>query len=91
MRQESNSSLFTLFILLVFMIGAAVTAFLWIVNATGEQGEATFASLLAIDLMCFAIILYAYRVGRAGKPPRVVWLAAGTASLALIIAVRLFV
>ena len=61
-------------VLVLLVLQAVVTGFLYTLNPTARGGQATFATFLGIDLLAFAVVSYVYRTGRVGMPLKRGWI-----------------
>jgi hypothetical protein len=63
--------------ILLLVLQAVATIFLWTLDDLNEISEDTFALFLAIDLMSFAIISYIYRKEKEMVMPNRAWILVG--------------
>jgi hypothetical protein len=64
-------------IILLLLLQAVTTVFLWTLDALNEISEGIFALFLAADLVAFAMISYLYRHDKEGIDLSRIWLAIG--------------
>jgi RsiW-degrading membrane proteinase PrsW (M82 family) len=72
-------------IVLLLVLQAASTIFLWTLDDLNEISEVIFALFLAIDLVSFAMISYTYRKEKQVEPPNKTWLIIGSALIAVLL------
>ena len=75
---------------LFILLEIVSVSFLWTLNPVSGQGETTFALLLALDLVAFAMISYVYRVNKSGDGISRGPLIAGCCFALLLLVVGLF-
>jgi O-antigen/teichoic acid export membrane protein len=73
--------------ILLLLLQAVATIFLWTLDALNEISEGIFALFLAANLVSFAMISYLYRHEKEAMNPSRLWLAIG----GILIVVFLFV
>ncbi len=73
---------YTLVILLLLVLKADVTGFLIWLSFTSNPSEDTFALLLTVDLVAFAMITYIYRTEKLQSLPNRAWIIVGSAIIA---------
>jgi RsiW-degrading membrane proteinase PrsW (M82 family) len=75
---------------LLLVLQAASTVFLWTLDDLNEISEGIFALFLAIDLVSFAMISYSYRKDRELEAPNKAWLLVGCALIVILLFSSLF-
>jgi hypothetical protein len=76
--------LYSRVIILLLILQADVTGFLIALSFASTVNQNTFALLLTIDLIAFAMTTYIYRTERIQALPNRVWLIVGTAVIAVV-------
>jgi RsiW-degrading membrane proteinase PrsW (M82 family) len=71
--------LYSRVILLLLILQADVTGFLVWLSFASNPSEDTFALLLTIDLVAFAMMTYIYRTEKLNALPSKVWVVVGSA------------
>ena len=59
--------------------------FLWTLDATNVVSEVKFAVFLAVDLLSFAMVAYAYRKLKAGQLLSHIWILLGSLGLVVLL------
>ncbi len=77
--------LYSRVIILLLILQADVTGFLVALSFASNVNQNTFALLLGIDLIAFAMTTYIYRTERIQGLPNRVWLIVGSAAIAIIL------
>ncbi len=77
-------------VLLLLILQALATSFLWTLDPTGRGAQATFATMLGVDLVAFAAISYLYRGEKTGESPSRAWLTVGLVVTAILLVSGLF-
>lgn len=77
-------------IVLLLVLQAAATIFLWTLDDLNEISEGTFAVFLAIDLVSFAVISYTYRKEKVMESPNKTWLLVGCVLIVILLFSSLF-
>ena len=78
--------LYSRVILLLLILQADVTGFLVWLSFASSVSQNTFALLLCIDLIAFAMVTYVYRIERMQMHPNKIWIILGC----LVIAAAFF-
>jgi hypothetical protein len=76
--------LYSRIIVLLLILQADVTGFLVALSFATGVNQNTFALLLTVDLIAFAMTTYVYRTERIQELPNRVWLIVGSAVIALV-------
>jgi len=76
--------LYSRIVLLLLILQADVTGFLIALSFTTNVNQNTFALLLMIDLIAFAMTTYIYRTERLHALPSRVWLIVGSVVIATV-------
>jgi hypothetical protein len=76
--------LYSRVIILLLTLQADVTGFLIALSFASNVNQNTFALLLTIDLIAFAMTTYIYRTERIQAVPNRVWLIVGSAVIAVV-------
>ncbi len=71
--------LYSRVILLLLILQADVTGFLIVLSFSSNVNQNTFALLLTIDLVAFAMMTYIYRTEKLQALPRRLWIIVGSA------------
>ncbi len=74
--------LYSRIIILLLILQADVTGFLVSLSLASNVNQNTFALLLTIDLIAFAMTTYIYRTERRQELPKRSWIIAGSAVIA---------
>jgi hypothetical protein len=77
-------NLYSRIIVLLLILQADVTGFLIVLSFASNVNQNTFALLLTIDLIGFAMTTYIYRTERTQTLPNRVWLIVGSAVIAAV-------
>jgi 4-hydroxybenzoate polyprenyltransferase len=77
-------------IVLLLILQGVTAVLLWTLDALNEVSEGTFALILAVDMISFAMISYVYRHDKESEPPSRGWLAVGSV-LVLVLLFSTFV
>ncbi len=72
-------------VILLLLLQAVTTLFLWTLDALNEISEGVFALFLAADLVAFAMISYLYRHEREDVNPSRTWIAVGGALIVVLL------
>jgi len=75
---------------LLLCVQVISTLFLWTLDAADLVSEAKFAIFLAIDLLCFALVAYVYRMSKSGQVISRVWMLVGSFGLVVLLFSGLF-
>ncbi len=70
---------YSLVVLLLLILQADVTGFLIVLSFGSSIGQNTFALLLTVDLLAFAMMTYVYRTEKLEMLPSKVWIVVGSA------------
>ena len=76
--------LYSRIIILLLILQADVTGFLIALSFATNVNQNTFALLLTIDLIAFAMTTYIYRTERTQALPNRVWLIVGSAIITVV-------
>lgn len=76
--------LYSRIIILLLVLQADVTGFLIALSFSTNVDQNTFALLLTVDLIAFAMTTYIYRTERTQALPNRVWLIVGSAVIAIV-------
>jgi hypothetical protein len=76
--------LYSRVIILLLILQADVTGFLIALSFATSVNQNTFALLLTIDLIAFAMMTYIYRTERIQALPNRIWLMVGSAIIAVV-------
>jgi len=76
--------LYSLIVILLLILQADVTGFLIFLSFESTVSENTFALLLTVDLIAFAMMTYVYRREKLHALPSRVWLILGSAVIASV-------
>jgi hypothetical protein len=76
--------LYSRVIILLLILQADVTGFLVALSFATSVNQNTFALLLTIDLIAFAMMTYIYRTERIQALPNRIWLMVGSAIIAVV-------
>ena len=71
--------LYSRIVLLLLILQADVTGFLIALSFASDVNQNTFALLLSIDLIAFAMMTYIYRTERLEALPNKIWIIVGSA------------
>ena len=69
--------LYSRVILLLLILQADVTGFLIVLSFASNVAQNSFALLLCIDLIAFAMVTYIYRIERTQMQPNKTWIILG--------------
>jgi RsiW-degrading membrane proteinase PrsW (M82 family) len=72
-------NLYNRIIILLLILQADVTGFLIVLSFASSVNQNTFALLLTIDLIAFAMMTYIYRTEKIYTQPNRVWIIVGSA------------
>ena len=75
---------------LLLCVQAISTFFLWTLDSTAVVSEGKFAIFLAIDLLSFALVAYAYRKSKWGQAISRLWILIGSFGLVVLLFSGLF-
>jgi hypothetical protein len=76
--------LYSRIIVLLLILQADVTGFLVALSFATSVDQNTFALLLTIDLIAFAMMTYIYRTERIQALPNRIWLIVGSALIVVV-------
>ena len=76
--------LFSRIIILLLVLQADVTGFLIALSFATNVDQNTFALLVTVDLIAFAMTTYIYRTERIQALPSRIWLIVGSAVIAVV-------
>jgi hypothetical protein len=76
--------LYSRIVSLLLILQADVTGFLIALSFASNVNQNTFALLLSVDLIAFAMTTYIYRTERIQAIPSRVWLIVGAAVIAVV-------
>lgn len=76
--------LYSRVVLLLLILQADVTAFLIALSFAGSVAQNTFALLLCIDMIAFAMVTYIYRIERTQMQPNKFWIILGCLVIAAV-------
>ena len=76
--------LYSLIIILLLVLETDVTGFLIFLSFATSVNSNTFALLLTVDLIAFAMMTYIYRTEKIQALPSSVWLIVGSAIIASV-------
>jgi hypothetical protein len=76
--------LYSRVIILLLILQAEVTGFLILLSFATSVNQNTFALLLTIDLIAFAMTTYIFRKERIQALPNRIWLIVGSAIIAVV-------
>lgn len=76
--------LYSRIIILLLILQADVTGFLISLSFAANVDQDTFALLLTVDLVAFAMTTYVYRTERIQALPSRLWLIVGSAVIAVV-------
>jgi hypothetical protein len=76
--------LYSRIIILLLILQADVTGFLIALSFATSVNQNTFALLLTVDLIAFAMTTYIYRIERTQALPNRVWLIIGATVIAVV-------
>jgi RsiW-degrading membrane proteinase PrsW (M82 family) len=76
--------LYSRIIVLLLILQADVTGFLVALSVATSVDQNTFALLLTIDLIAFAMMTYIYRTERIQALPNRIWLIVGSALIVVV-------
>jgi RsiW-degrading membrane proteinase PrsW (M82 family) len=76
--------LYSRVILLLLILQADVTGFLIALSFANSVDQNTFALLLSIDLIAFAMVTYIYRTERTQMQPNKIWIILGSLVIAAV-------
>jgi hypothetical protein len=77
-------------VVLLLMLQAVSTFFLWTLEAVGTVSEGKFAVFLAVDLLSFAMIAYAYTHEKWSESISRWWILAGSLGLMILLFAGLY-
>ncbi len=72
-------------IVLLLLLQVDSALFLWSAAFLGSLSQSTIVFFLVVDLIGFAMISYAFRVGKYGEDPGRLWIGMGCCALAGIL------
>jgi hypothetical protein len=76
--------LYSRVVIILLILQADVTGFLIALSFATNVNQNTFALLLTIDLIAFAMTTYIYRTERIQSLPSRIWLIVGSAVMAVV-------
>ncbi len=74
-----------LLVVLLLVLQLVSVLLMWALNPVGQQSQASFALLLASDLVAFSIVSYVARRGSMGEGVRGYYVMAGSAAVFLFV------
>ena len=77
-------------VLLLLLLQAVSTFFLWTLDAVGAVSEGKFAVFLAVNLLSFAMITYVYTHEKWNEAISRGWILAGSIGLMILLFVGLY-
>ena len=77
-------------IIVLIVLQAVATVFLWTLDALNQVSEGTFALFVAVDLVSFAVVSYIYRADKVGEGPKRGWVAVACAMLLILVLSSIF-
>ena len=77
-------------VILLLLLQAISSIFLWTLSAVGSVSEGRFAVFLAIDLLSFAMVAYSYTHHKWGEVVSRGWILAGSIGLMVLLLSSLY-
>ena len=77
-------------VILLLLLQAISSIFLWTLSAVGSVSEGRFAVFLAIDLLSFAMVAYIYTHHKWGEVASRGWILAGSIGLMVLLLSSLY-
>lgn len=72
-------------VLLLLLLQAVATVTLWTLNSTDPASQGTFATLLGVDLLAFAMVSFLYRTNKTGQDLHRNWLIVGCGAFVVLL------
>lgn len=79
-----------LVVTLLLALQIVSTAYLWVITLSGALSAGRFAVFLAVDLLSFALVAYAYTHEKWEETVNRVWILAGSVGLVILLLSSLY-